>query len=222
MQDRAPLSSPSAVLVAGLPLRLLPAWPLTRILVRLVSVATRRHPGISERLADHAGRRLLILPRDLPLAFLLEPTRGAPKVRALPGDTAAGIAVDATLRAPLADLIALAEGRVDGDALFFSRRLHLSGDTELVLAFRNALDDARIDLVAVAMEALGPVAPVGGRALDFAHRVFRRFDADLATAIDLASGPLRARVDEQAGEIERLKAELEGVRPLPRQRVAGA
>lgn len=37
-------------------------------------------------------------------------------------------------------------GREDGDALFFSGALEISGDTSAVLALRNALDDAELDL----------------------------------------------------------------------------
>jgi predicted lipid carrier protein YhbT len=33
------------------------------------------------------------------------------------------------------------DGALDGDALFFSRDLRVSGDTEAVVALRNALDD---------------------------------------------------------------------------------
>ena len=36
--------------------------------------------------------------------------------------------------------------REDGDALFFSGALEISGDTSAVLALRNALDDAELDL----------------------------------------------------------------------------
>lgn len=47
---------------------------------------------------------------------------------------------DVTLRARLADYLALALRREDPDTLFFTRRLVLEGDTELGLALKNALD----------------------------------------------------------------------------------
>lgn len=52
-------------------------------------------------------------------------------------------------------LIDLVEGRVDGDALFFSRKLHISGDTEAVVALRNIVDGAEIDLVSDFASAFG-------------------------------------------------------------------
>lgn len=49
---------------------------------------------------------------------------------------------DVTIRASVADYIALALRREDPDTLFFSRRLVIEGDTELGLVVKNALDSA--------------------------------------------------------------------------------
>ena len=49
-------------------------------------------------------------------------------------------AADVTMRASLADYLALALRREDPDTLFFARRLVLEGDTALGLEIRNALD----------------------------------------------------------------------------------
>jgi O2-independent ubiquinone biosynthesis accessory factor UbiT len=47
---------------------------------------------------------------------------------------------DVTVRARLADYLALARRREDPDSLFFSRRLVIEGDTALGLIVKNALD----------------------------------------------------------------------------------
>jgi len=47
---------------------------------------------------------------------------------------------DVTIRASLADYIALALRREDPDTLFFTRRLVIEGDTALGLELKNALD----------------------------------------------------------------------------------
>lgn len=49
-------------------------------------------------------------------------------------------APDVTMRASLADYLALALRREDPDTLFFTRRLVLEGDTALGLEIKNALD----------------------------------------------------------------------------------
>lgn len=53
---------------------------------------------------------------------------------------AGGRAADVTIRACVADFIALALRREDPDTLFFSRRLVIEGNTELGLIAKNALD----------------------------------------------------------------------------------
>lgn len=47
---------------------------------------------------------------------------------------------DLELGATLGDFIAMARGASDADTLFFQRRLHISGDTELGLIVKNWLD----------------------------------------------------------------------------------
>ena len=47
---------------------------------------------------------------------------------------------DVTMRASVADYLALALRREDADTLFFTRRLILEGDTALALEVKNALE----------------------------------------------------------------------------------
>ena len=58
---------------------------------------------------------------------------------------------------PIVLLLALAEGRADGDAEFFGRQLTIEGDMEAVLALRNALEDCRIDFAEDLAPARGPL-----------------------------------------------------------------
>ena len=51
-------------------------------------------------------------------------------------------------------------GTLDGDAVFFSRSLTLTGDMEAMLALRNALDDCGFDLPTDLAPTVGPFAPV--------------------------------------------------------------
>src|SRR5690606_37921138 len=67
-------------------------------------------------------------------------------------------AARAVIRADFPTLLQLLEGRIDGDALLFSRDLAVEGDMEVVVALRNALDGAGIDLVADLASLFGPFA----------------------------------------------------------------
>lgn len=138
--------------IAPLPLKPLEWW-LARV---LQSVATR-HPGLFERLGAHAQKRFGIEPTDLPFVFVIEPQLQAPRtsvLRTLPRNVSVRIA------GPLLGLLGLIDGSYDGDALFFSRDLVIEGDVEAVLALRNAIEDAEVDLIAEAAAVLGPLAPL--------------------------------------------------------------
>ena len=71
---------------------------------------------------------------------------------------------------PLAALLGMVHGAYDGDALFFSRDLVIEGDTAAVLALRNAMDNAELDLAAEAEAISGPLGARVRRLIDFAER----------------------------------------------------
>ena len=121
-----------------------------------MALAMRRHPGLFERLEDLGARAVLIDPVELPVRFVLRAGGGAPTLTVVGREDA--VDADATIRGPLLGLIDLLEGRLDGDALFFSRVLGIEGDTEAVVALRNAIDDAEIDLLDDLLSPLGPLA----------------------------------------------------------------
>lgn len=132
----------------------LPLAPLQPALALMLARIGHAHPDLYDRLGEHAEKRFGIDPTDLPFAFVLEPRPGRPQaraVRALPGG------LDASIRGPLAGLIGMAEGTLDGDALFFSRVLWVEGDVAASLALRNAIDDARIDFGELLLGGFGPL-----------------------------------------------------------------
>jgi predicted lipid carrier protein YhbT len=135
---------------------LAPRFLLDPLLARVVALLLRRHPGVFERMDAHDGRCLRIVPDELGLAFELTVERRSPRLSTASRDS--NSEADAEIRGSLPALIALLEGRIDGDALFFSRELTISGDTELVLALRNSVDAARIDLIEDLSSLLGPAA----------------------------------------------------------------
>ena len=75
---------------------------------------------------------------------------------------------------PMLTLLALLEGRIDGDAVFFSRSLSVTGDMEAMLALRNALDDCSFDLPRDLAAMAGPLAlPFRRIAEVIRHRALR-------------------------------------------------
>lgn len=134
-------------------IRPLPMLPLHLALQRVADSFGRRHPALFARLEGHAAKTFLVDPVDLPIVLRLSPQPGRPRIEPRRREEAG--AWDARIAGPLAALIGMIHGRYDGDALFFSRDLSIEGDTEAVLALRNALDDAEIDLPAEIAAAFG-------------------------------------------------------------------
>jgi predicted lipid carrier protein YhbT len=153
-----PANRPEAALAAVLSfaVRPLPLLPLERMLTAFIVRLGRNHPNLFNRLGSHAAKTFAVDPEGYPFVFLIRPNPHDPRV--LVRRSVAGQNADACIRGRLPSLVALAEGKADGDALFFSRRLAIEGDVEAVLALRNAIDDARLDLTHEATSPLGPLA----------------------------------------------------------------
>ena len=212
----------SPVLLAGLAARPLPPMALQPALALAVRIVKRRHPGLFDRLKGVGAPSFLIDPIDLPFVFLLETDPERPRLVALSEADGALQAASATIRGPLMTLIDLAEGRLDGDALFFSRDLAVEGDTEAVVALRNAIDDAEIDLTADLASLLGPLAGPARLAINGAAALVSRAARDLETLREAVIAPAVRRADAQAAELREIERRLEGAGAAPgRTRRAG-
>ncbi len=155
--DSPPLSR--APLVLALALRPLPLAPLSLSLSALTRRLVARHPGMVRRMGEYAARSILLDPVDLPFVLLMRPDQGS--VRAHRRHRVPG--ADVQIAGPLSAFLGMVHGQHDGDALFFSRDLTVSGDTSAALALRNAIDDAELDLGAELTALTGPAAGLGER-----------------------------------------------------------
>lgn len=100
-----------------------------------------RHPKLLGRLGEHASRTYAFVPTDIPFEFAVVPRLGAVTA----WRHGSRYRSDVRVSGPLVLLLALAEGRVDGDAEFFGRKIVIEGDMEAALALRNALENEGID-----------------------------------------------------------------------------
>lgn len=139
--------------------------PLERLASFTLHAVIERHPEIFDRLGSYAACRYLLDIKDTPFVLLLllkeqniHVYRRSEKIRA-----------DATIRGNFMTLARLAQGGGDGDALFFSRDITIEGDTEAVLALRNALDNSDLDILRDGIDALG----FWGSPLRFGYKAFK-------------------------------------------------
>lgn len=206
MFSSAPIPPLSPILLGGLVARPLPPSVLQPALSHAMATITKRHPGLFERLSDLGAPVYLIDPVDLPLVFVLTADVDRPTLQALRDGE--GAQVIATIRGPLLKLLSLLEGQIDGDALFFSRDLVIEGDTEAVVALRNAVDGLEIDLLSELAESFGPLSGVVRRVARTGQSVFGRMADDMSILHGALIAPTQRRVDAQAAKIRELEEKL--------------
>ncbi|WP_083528907.1 SCP2 sterol-binding domain-containing protein [Hyphomicrobium sp. CS1BSMeth3] len=144
-------------------LRPLPLLPLEIFLQQLASNIVTRHPDILTRIGRTDLLRFGIDPTDVPFAIEIELRDGVVGVhlrRELDEQSQ-----HARISGTLAALMRLVDGEADGDALFFSREIVVTGDIAAVLALRNAVDAAEIGILREAAALIGLWISEPGRLL---------------------------------------------------------
>jgi predicted lipid carrier protein YhbT len=131
-----------------------PVAVVQRLVETIFQRTLEQHPDLFDRLGPQAEKYFRFTPADLDLSFVIHPAGRS--IRTYRKDSAP--LVSAAVSGPLLTLLALLEGQIDGDAVFFSRSLTVTGDMEAMLALRNALDDCGFDLPRDLSGLAGPFA----------------------------------------------------------------
>ena len=218
--DGRQISPPfSPVLVLGMTMRPLSPSLLQPIFNSFLRAVLRNHPDILDRMESYADAVVCIDPIDLPFAILLRPNPDNPSLTVCRRDDMSE--VSATVRGSLLTLIALAEGRVDGDALFFSRQLVIEGDTEVVVAFRNAIDGAGINLIEDFSLALGPFGRPARAVAEKAFGLLGRMKDDIDFLCQAMFAPTRQRIDAQSSRLAEVETRIKELDKAARTRSRG-
>ena len=196
----------------GVFLRPLPRAPLETVLQRLADRLSARHPGVLERVADVGRARLLLVATDLPWwALIVLDGAGAEITVGRHGDESV-LEAHATVTGPLERLLACAQGGGDGDAMFFAREIEVSGNTDVLVALRNALDGAELDLAGELAGLAGPLHRPAARAMTYTAGLYARASAGLDALKSDIRAPLQTRLDAQAEELAELRTEVQRLR----------
>ncbi len=154
--QRPGLRPPDLTLLPRFLLAPLPLAVIQPILRRIVTHVVRTRPELFERLGSSSSKRYLIDPTNLPFVMVLEPDPVTPVLRAY--RRGSDIAFDASISGTFLTLLDMIDGRLDGDALFFTRDLRVDGDTEAVVVLRNAMDDLEGSIVDSVADAFQPLS----------------------------------------------------------------
>ena len=159
----------------NIPSLLLAAAPLAviqPILGRIAAHVAQDRPELFARLGVHARKRFLIDPTDLPFVLVLSPDNNRPQLRAY--RRYENPAHHAAIAGKFFILLDMIDGTLDGDALFFTRDLRVGGDTEAVVALRNALDDFEGSALDSVVSSFGPLAKPAALAVSVLRNMRQR------------------------------------------------
>lgn len=117
----------------------LPLLFLQPILGRIVRHIASQRPELFDRIGPHRTKSFFIDPVNMPFAFMLYPDPDRPRLKAVRRNS--NLEYESRIAGSFLTLLDMVDGRLDGDALFFSRDLVVEGDTEATVCLRNALDD---------------------------------------------------------------------------------
>lgn len=150
----APRATPPAPSLLRLALTPLPLFLLNPLLAHVARAVAQAHPSLFDRLDDAAEKRFAIDIEEFPFVLMLRPNPRALRFEAIRREQQP--AHDARIAGTLLDMLDTIDGSSDSDALFFSRALHITGDTEAAVRLRNAIDDLDGNILDTALAALGP------------------------------------------------------------------
>lgn len=131
-----------------------PLFLLQPLLGRIVRRIAAEYPSIFDRLGPHKHARFVIDPTNLPFVLELRPdpenlSFRAHQRSAIPNG-------EARISGTFLHLLQLIDCDQDGDAMFFSRDLDITGNTEAVVSLRNALDDVDGSIAGSVADMFGP------------------------------------------------------------------
>ncbi len=137
------------ILLAPMPLSM-----LQPVLKHIVTSIAKYRPELFARLGPHKNTVFLIDPINLPFILRLHPDPQKPSLTAhRRRENQAG---GARIAGSFLTLLNMIDGKLDGDALFFSRALIVEGDTEAIVCLRNALDDIEGSIIRDIAKLFGP------------------------------------------------------------------
>lgn len=198
------LSSPAASALS-----LVPGPVLARLVQVLMLTMRRRHPGLVAAFGRLDPAVVHVAPLDLPHRFAIAFGGGWLDVRVLAGTDRTR--PDATIRGNLAALIDLLEGRIDGDAMFFSRDIEIAGSTAVIVAVRNTLDREEILMRNEIAALLGPLERPARRVARGIERAIRGA-RDRVAAVHAGLHGQDPPARDVAAECDALRAELKAVK----------
>jgi O2-independent ubiquinone biosynthesis accessory factor UbiT len=166
----------------------------------------KKHPKIIERLSEQEPAKLIISPLDFPCAFLFD--LNAPDIKISILKKTDQVEYDAKVQGSYVDLLDMLEGRIDGDALFFSRKLSIDGSTEMVVALRNIMEAESVNLKEMILSLSGPFKLPCSLLMRLHETAMSQAQKDLELIQTASVKTLDMKLRTQANEMKAMKEKM--------------
>lgn len=193
-------------IVLGMALSFLPLPLVEHLLNRCMRRLDAHCPNLRGRLADANGKCFALVMVDMPFTVLMRIKNGSPACVLLSKHNV--YSADVSIHATSQKLLALLEGKEDGDALFFSRHLQVSGDTEALLILRNALDSEPVNLREILYSVFGPFEDMARRISKPVESVGMRLARDIQQLHHALIQPLTQRQHAFTLQLQQMEKRL--------------
>lgn len=166
--------------------RVLPDRIMHHVFAQSLRRFHRYYPGVATRLAEISGALFEMNIAEFPCSLYLSIDAGGNmRMQCNVHSGEPDVRVSGTFQG----FVHMLEGTNDGDALFFSRSLHVEGDTEALLTLRNAMDSEDIDFSRLLIPS-------------FLHGIAGRLGSPLGTLMHAAQEDLTMLADAIRGNVD--------------------
>ncbi len=175
----------SLILVIGLLLKKMPLVFIQPVLKKSMKIMSEQHNNIFTRILHSNNAKdvnVLIDAIDIPFLFYITITKNGHNLQAI--KRTENVLHDAKISGHLTSLLELFEGTIDGDAAFFSKQLTIEGSTALVVALRNAIDSADINLVNDLSLIFSPFDSIAKKFITIVTKKYNIIQTDLDIIVD--------------------------------------
>ena len=197
MQSIAPEFNSS--LLYGLLAKPIICRPIIQIgISKLTKLFIDKHPRVIKKMSQFSPSRMVLVPLDMPFDFFVEFSNESLQINIIDKNTYLGKNLT-KITASIDVFVKMLEGNLDGDALFFSRKLIIEGETTIIVALRNILEAENVNIKNDIKKSLGIFYP----AFTFLNNIFLTLKNELDQNLGVVKSSMVENIEQQISSQKR-------------------
>ncbi|MGV3278801.1 SCP2 domain-containing protein [Rickettsiales bacterium LUAb2] len=201
----------SFMFLLGLGLKKVPTPLIQFFLTYSLKKMHTKYIRIFEKVGESNENSYLIIPTDVPFNFYLVIDKLAPSLTLVEKEDTT-IEASATIKASLENLLQMFEGKLDGDAAFFSKDLIIEGSTAAIVALRNAVDGEDINIINDLSDNLGIFSKIVQKLCFWGVSSYNKINDSILLLQESLLNEYSNKTNRNIKEINSLKSELAELR----------